>query len=289
MAYPAPDRSDHVANRMGQQFVDIGWREGTLSDGRPYRAEGWYEEEIVTLSIFLSTQGLENTTVEQLTELAEREGLIEFAYEERPVALRQLVDRSGNELWVLDVTVDDDGWSYVRGGAALHLLPYPDDSMPEAVRMPAPSPERQRRLQAMGILPSSGGTATALTLPKPDRSNRVKRSSNESFDVGWNEGLLSDGRPFRSEYWVERGISKLTIFLPVQGIEGMSAGELTALLEREGVLEFAPGAEREVSAERMTDAAGNEVWALQVVVGADDNNLAVRGGSATVIRPYIGR
>jgi hypothetical protein len=31
------------------------------------------------------------------------------------------------------------------------------------------------------------------------------------------------------------------------------------------------------------------MWAVNVVLGADDSNLAVTGGSATVIRPYLGR
>ncbi len=260
-----------------------------MSDGRPYRAEGWSEEEMTKLTVYFSTEGLEGLRGEELVKLVEREGIVQFGSEEPQVSGRRVVDASGNELWAIDVLVDDDGWAYVSGGAGLHLESYPEDATHEAVRMPAPSPERQRRLEALGIVASKEGAKPGGSYPKPDRSNRVKRNGNDAFDVGWNEGALVDGRPFRSEYWVEKGVSKLTIFLPVAGIEGLSGEELTALLEREGVLEFASGAPRDVTAEKAVDAAGNEVWALNVVLGADDNNLAVTGGSGTVIRPYIGR
>ena len=288
MAYPAPDRSDHLPNRPGQQFIDIGWNEGVMSDGRPYRAEGWSEEEMVKVTVYFSAVGFEGAGGSELIELNEREGIVEFAPgEERQVSGRKLTDAYGNELWAIEVVVDDDGLGLVSGGAGLHLLPYPKDTTLEAIRMPAPSPERQRRLEALGIVPASEGSLAGAVYPKPDRSNRVKRNSNDGFDVGWNEGTLADGRPFRSEYWVEKGTSKLTIFLPSAGIEELRADELTALLERDGVLEFAPASARDVTAQKATDASGNELWVLQVVVGADDDNLAVRGGSATVIRPYL--
>ena len=286
MAYPAPDRSDHVANQPGQQFIDIGWHEGVMSDGRPYRAEGWSEEEMVKLTVYFSADGLEGLKGDELIDLIVREGIVEFGPEEPQVTGHRQPDASGNELWAIEVLVDDDGWAYVTGGAGLHLLPYPEDTTLQPIRMPAPSPERQRRLEALGIVPSKNA-ASAAVYPKPDRSNRVKRNSNDAFDVGWNEGALGDGRPFRSEYWVEKGVSKLTLYLPLAGIEGLSGEELMALLERDGVLEFASGATRDVTAEKVTDASGNEVWALQIILGDDDNNLAVQGGSATVIRPYL--
>jgi hypothetical protein len=44
-----------------------------------------------------------------------------------------------------------------------------------------------------------------MTAPKPDRSNSppnlVKTDENPNLDLGWNEGFLTDGRPYRAEYW----------------------------------------------------------------------------------------
>ena len=50
--------------------------------------------------------------------------------------------------------------------------------------------------------------------PKPNRSdqkqNFVKTADDEALDIGWNEGFLSDGRPYRVECWAENHITMLT-------------------------------------------------------------------------------
>lgn len=42
--------------------------------------------------------------------------------------------------------------------------------------------------------------------PKPNRSDfkpNLKRThKNDVLDIGWNEGVLSDGRPYRREYGI---------------------------------------------------------------------------------------
>ena len=51
--------------------------------------------------------------------------------------------------------------------------------------------------------------------PYPDRSQqrvRLERDADGVMDIGWCEGLLSDGRPFRVEMWAQDQVSCLTIF-----------------------------------------------------------------------------
>jgi len=110
-----------------------------------------------------------------------------------------------------------------------------------------------------------------MTHPKPDRSKfipkRIKTAENPAIDIGWNEGFLSDGRPYRVEMWAEDGISSLTFFIPAGGIEQLSNAQFVDLLEREKLLHYRPGAFRSAYGMPFEDASGNPVWSVNVVIG----------------------
>jgi hypothetical protein len=59
--------------------------------------------------------------------------------------------------------------------------------------------------------------------PKPDRSNVprnfTKTPENDVIDVGWQEGVLKDGRPFHGEYWAQDQVGVMTFFFSTVGIE----------------------------------------------------------------------
>jgi hypothetical protein len=51
--------------------------------------------------------------------------------------------------------------------------------------------------------------------PIPDRSKQPVRAEKDEdgvVDIGWCDGVLSDGRPFRAEMWAQDQVSCLTIF-----------------------------------------------------------------------------
>ena len=76
-----PDRSGITRNTSrteDSEDIDIGWADGTLSDGRPYRAECWATDQITVLTFFFSTAQIEAYTDAQFIQLLEDEGLIEF-------------------------------------------------------------------------------------------------------------------------------------------------------------------------------------------------------------------
>jgi hypothetical protein len=62
--------------------------------------------------------------------------------------------------------------------------------------------------------------------PKPDRSDykptRTKTAEDHSLDIGWDEGFLTDGRPYRVECWAEEGVTMLTYFFSTRGLETYS-------------------------------------------------------------------
>lgn len=99
---------------------------------------------------------------------------------------------------------------------------------------------------------------------------RFEKDDDGVIDIGWCEGALSDGRPFRAEMWAQDQISMLTFFFDRQGLEKLGDASLTALLEREGLIGFAADARRSVSARPFTDAAGKSLWSVNVVVGVED-------------------
>jgi len=120
--------------------------------------------------------------------------------------------------------------------------------------------------------------------PKPDRSNyqpHGKNSEDPSTDIGWDEGFLSDTRPYRAECWAEDGVTSLTFFFSTAGLETMTDDQFGDFLEREGLLRFI--GTRYVAAMPMTDASGHDMWSVNVVVGDED---AVYVDDNTKLRPY---
>lgn len=79
--YPAPNRANHKPNldlTPEKDYVDVGWSGGRLSDGRPFRVEYWYWEEVSILTYFMSTKGIEDATEGYFKGLLVDEGLLTF-------------------------------------------------------------------------------------------------------------------------------------------------------------------------------------------------------------------
>jgi hypothetical protein len=112
--------------------------------------------------------------------------------------------------------------------------------------------------------------------PKPDRSdykpNFSRTAENDVLDLGWAEGTLSDGRPYRAECWAQDQITMLTLFVPFKGMEHYNDEMFQALLSKEGLIEFL--GEPYVSAAPIQDVRGNEIWSINVVIGTEDGLCA---------------
>lgn len=110
--FPAPDRSTYLPNRVKTEEnpqLDIGWAEGTLSDGRPFRVEAWCEDQVTSLTVFFSRVGLESLTREEAADLLEREGLVRYLTERRSAYPVPIEDDAGNAMWSVNVVVGMDG------------------------------------------------------------------------------------------------------------------------------------------------------------------------------------
>jgi hypothetical protein len=103
----------------------------------------------------------------------------------------------------------------------------------------------------------------------PDRSNHVpnfqKNEESSILDLAWNEGILSDGRPYRVELSRQGQITKWTFFFSTEHLERFQVRDFNSLLADEGLVTFT-SATRIVEASPMFDATGEEMWAVAVVV-----------------------
>jgi hypothetical protein len=122
--------------------------------------------------------------------------------------------------------------------------------------------------------------------PQPDRSdftpNLTKTAENEDLDLGWTEGVLSDGRPYRAECWATGGLTLVTMFFATEGMETWDNADLADLLVRGGLFEAGDGG-LQVEARPHTDASGNPMWSVNVVVGDEDGLMAT---DRLRFRPY---
>lgn len=109
--------------------------------------------------------------------------------------------------------------------------------------------------------------------PKPDRSNFKpnfeKTLENDTLDIAWNEGVLSDGRPFRVECWAGDQVTHLTYSFSIQGLKEKSKEDFIKFIGKGRLLEFISD-KKFLGANIWKDASGNEMWSVNVVVGDED-------------------
>ena len=130
------------------------------------------------------------------------------------------------------------------------------------------------------------GGSMAL-FPKPDRSTFIPKLTPvdelTELDNGWVEGEFSDGRPYRAELWSWDHLSAITFFFSTIGVENISVQGLADLLQREVPLQFKGS--KKISAEKIQDSSGNEMWAVSLLVGDGDETLVTAG---LQFNPYKG-
>ena len=108
MTHPKPDRSNYAPGQNGPHHHDIGWAEGTLSDGRPYRLEAWAEGLLTCNTYFVAAAGLETLTREAAADLLEREGLLTYLGSFRSAYVRPMQDAAGTQVLSINMVIADE-------------------------------------------------------------------------------------------------------------------------------------------------------------------------------------
>lgn len=115
--YPKYDIGDFLPSPGEDWF----WGEGTLSDGRPYRAEVWFQTQITFLDVYMSSLYIEDYSAKQLKELLISEGIVTYdddlyhrsGFNGENLEAEIKEDASGNPMWKLIIIGDEDG-TYVK-------------------------------------------------------------------------------------------------------------------------------------------------------------------------------
>ena len=112
--------------------------------------------------------------------------------------------------------------------------------------------------------------------PIPDRTSQPVRSMKDEdgmIDIGWCEGVLSDGRAFRAEMWAQDQVSSLTFFFSTIGLETLEQDEMKHFVEKEGLVTFKKSGPTYCQALPFRDDGGNQVWCGQYRRGGRRRDL----------------
>ena len=93
------------------------------------------------------------------------------------------------------------------------------------------------------------------------------------IDIGWCEGVLSDGRAFRAEMWAQDQVSSLTFFFSTIGLETLEQDEMKHFVEKEGLVTFKKSGPTYCQALPFRDDGGNQVWCGQYRRGGRRRDL----------------
>ncbi|MFN8884041.1 hypothetical protein [Gemmatimonas sp.] len=213
MRYPAVDRSDFVPNfdgHMGDHVFDIGWAEGVLEDGRPFRMECWGLAGSTGVTVFMASEGLTGpdaiANAEAVQALLERSGVITLLapHDLQESSLHHFTDPSGTACVSISYVVADEWDEYFvtahplltsyRGGritgALIDLLDDALDDLPDdwlddaeliaeldavydAARMRPRSPMAQARWEAK-----------QLARLQPRHARKTRRKKRRKFRKG---------------------------------------------------------------------------------------------------------
>lgn len=102
-------------------------------------------------------------------------------------------------------------------------------------------------------------------------------------DIGYAVGKLSDGRPYRVECWCMDELVMATIMLARKGLETWDRASMILLAEFEDLVRFIEERPR-LQAAQTNDDAGNEVWAINIMLRKDGK---VYAELCMNLKPYI--
>ena len=125
-----------------------------------------------------------------------------------------------------------------------------------------------------------------MSYPQVDRSDLVPnfdgRAGDDMVDVGWAEGQLNDGRPYRIECWSLAGTTGVTQLMAEEGPAPGGPLEVDALLEASSVItNFAP---QETTLHRFVDPSGTSCLSLSYVIANEDDEFFAEAHAP--LRPY---
>ena len=94
------------------------------------------------------------------------------------------------------------------------------------------------------------------------------------MDVGYKNGVLSDGRPVRLECWRMDEMLMLTVLFSNEGLGAYSRADMPLLLEGEEILRFVGTGKPRLQATQTTDDVGHSMWAINLMLANGQGTYA---------------
>ena len=122
--FTAPCRVDYVPSPYEpneEGVMDVGYKNGVMSDGRPYRLECWRMDELLMLTVLFSNQGLTGYKRADMPLLLEGEEILRFVGEGKPrLQAAQTTDDVGQSMWAINLMLADNRGTYAELAVQLH-------------------------------------------------------------------------------------------------------------------------------------------------------------------------
>ncbi|MGM9570268.1 MAG: hypothetical protein ACI3XC_09350 [Phascolarctobacterium sp.] len=122
--YHAPCRVGYVPSPYEPDedgVMDVGYKTGSLSDGRPFRLECWRMDAMLMLTVLFSNEGLSGYTRADMPLLLEGEEILRFVGAGKPrLQATQTTDDVGNSMWAINLMLANGQGTYAELLMQLH-------------------------------------------------------------------------------------------------------------------------------------------------------------------------
>lgn len=93
-------------------------------------------------------------------------------------------------------------------------------------------------------------------------------SDTEVCNIGYQEGILSDNRPYRMEIWSSYGVTNATIFISIIDFENKSKDEIKQYLVKEKLIEII---EDDIYITEVEDTCDNIFLSINIPIEENDH------------------
>lgn len=102
-------------------------------------------------------------------------------------------------------------------------------------------------------------------------------SDTEVCNIGYQEGILSDSRPYRLEVWSSYNITNATVFISIQDLEDKSEEEIKSYLVKNKIIEII---EDDIYITEVEDSEDNSFLSINIPI--EDNGKVINKFLVTI-------
>ena len=105
----------------------------------------------------------------------------------------------------------------------------------------------------------------------PFPCRKLLEGDEDTKNVGFAQGVFSDGRPFHAECWAADGATHITLFFSAFRLENIQQNDIVEYLVSEGVIELVDGMPCYCGAGIIFDDSKHKMISATITIGDEDN------------------